>query len=380
MNINFYFTFLITISFMITHSYDQKIEELYKKRDFKNLIKHASSKNLTKDECYFIGYAYFQLEDDKNAIKMYDKAIRKGLTTSHIYLYKGLALRYDKQYENAIKSFNIAIQKNPKSQKNYTELGNVYYFTQRYDSALVNFYKAREQKYQIGDPYDKIPNIYHTQEKFKKALEEYRISANLIDKKDKIYVELLTNIGLLEYAVMKNYPNSIAAYSKMISLVPEKYDLYPKLIKAYYANENYVKGDSIYSIVKGKYDKAELSKDLMEAKSIMVDEFLWNGQKVSVLKYFPKPKKFAESIYKFFLLDSSGQKVVRKLMTEKTDLDIDNTKHVLCGIDKSSGIHETYPIGWDSDDIDYKELKKFVIKILNDEIESTASSKMKSKK
>ena len=365
---------ILALFVITTNTLSQTIEEFYSQRDYKKLIEFANSSTLTKEECYYIGYAFFQLEDDANAIKMYDLAIQKGLDDDYIYLYKGLSLRYDKQYDKAIENFRIAIKRNPKGQKNYTELANTYYYTDRYDTALVYFYKAREQKFELGDPYDKIPNIYHTQEKFDKALEEYKISASLIDKNVPIYVELLKNIGLLEYIVTKNYQNSIKAYSEMLSIVPKEYDLYPKLIKAYYANEDFIKGDSVFNILKAKYEKGELLKDLMEIKGVTVDEFSWNGQQVSAMKYYKKPEEFAEPIFQFFLIDKSGTKVIKKVLTEKTTAEIDGTKHLLCGIDKETGTHHTYPIGWETDEIDYKQLKEYVIMIFDGKMKPQASS------
>jgi len=366
-------TFLL-IFVMTTNAFSQTIEELYSQRNYKKLIEYSNSETLTKEECYYIGYAYFQLEDDKNAIKMYDLAINMGLDDDNIYLYKGLSLRYDKQYNKAIENFRIAVQKNPKRQKNYTELANSFYLTNQYDSALLYFYKAREQEFELGDPYFKIPNIYHIQENFEKALEEYQISASLIDKKDPTYIDLLKNIGLLEYTVKKNYPNSIKAYSKMLSMIPDEYNMYTKLIKAYYANEEYSKGDSIFNILKLKHEKKELPNEMMEIRGETVDEFNWNGQRVSAMKYYKKPEEFAESIYQFFLIDKSGKKVEKKILTEKTSAEIDGTKHLLCGIDKETGTHFTYPIGWKTDEIDYKKLKEYVIMILNGEVKPQASS------
>ena len=66
----------------------QTIEELYNKRDFQSLIKYAENADeLNADDLYCVGYAFFQLEDDLNAIKMYDKAIEKGLDEEQINHY-----------------------------------------------------------------------------------------------------------------------------------------------------------------------------------------------------------------------------------------------------------------------------------------------------
>jgi tetratricopeptide (TPR) repeat protein len=249
-----------------------------------------------------------------------------------------------------------------------------------YDSALVYFYKARELEYELGDPYYKVPDVYHIQQDYKKALEEYYVSASLINKEDPTYIEILKSIGLLEYSDTKDYSKSVKAYSEILSIVPEQYNLYAKLIKAYYAKEDFVKGDSVFNILKTKYEKEELPKDMQEIRGESVDEFTWNGQRVSAMKYYKTPTEFAEPIYQFFLVDKTGTKVEKKILTEKTSFDIDGTKHLLCGIDKATGDHYTYPIGWKTDEIDYKKLKEYVILILDGEIKSQATSNFSSEK
>lgn len=368
---------LILIVFILSaNAYAKTIEELYQEGDYKKLIEFANSAELTKEQCYYIGYGYFRLEDDANAIKMYNLAIKNGLDNDNIFLFKGLSFYYSGQYKKAIENYRIAIKKNPIRQKNYTELGNVYYLQKQYDSALVYFYKAREQKFELGDSYLKIPTIYHNQKQFDKALEEYKISASLIDKSDPAYIDIILNIGLLEYTNTKNYANSVAAYSELLSIVPDKYDFYPKLIKACYANEEYSRGDSVFNILKLKYDKKELPESMMEIPGAVVDEFLWKGQRVSAMKYYKKPEKFAEPIYQFFLIDKTGEKIEKKILTEKMNDNISGGKHVLCGKDPETGTHFTYSIGWKTDDIDYKKLKQYVFMILNDEMKPGASSNM----
>lgn len=373
MKIGLTLTVILTFLFGIVNA--QTIEELYKEKNFNELIKFVdNTEELTADQLYYVGYAFFQLENDKKAIEMYDKAIAKGLDDDHIYLYKGLSLRYDEQYDKAIDVFKLAIDRNPKGQKNYTELGNTFYFQEKYDSALVYFYKARELEFEHGDPYFKVPNIYHIQENYNKALEEYYISASLINKEALTYIEILKSIGLLEYTDKMNYDKSIKAYSEVISINPKDYNLYSKLIKAYYAKEDYVKGDSIFNIIKSKYENNELPEEMQEVKGELVDEFMWNGQKVSAMKYYKKAQEFAEPIYQFFLIDKTGEEVEKKILTEKTSSEIVGAKHVLCGIDKETGTHYTYSIVWDTDEIDYRELKGYVIMILNGEMNPQASS------
>lgn len=366
---------IFLLIFTLSNLNAQTVEELYSSRNYKELIKFEDkTENLDKNQLYYIGYAFFQLENDTKAIEMYDKAIEKGLDDDNIYLYKGLSLRYDKQYDKAIKSFEIAIERNPKGQKNYTELANTYYYQEQYESALEYFYKARELEYELGDPYFKLPYIYHQQNKFKKALEEYKVSAKLINKLDPKYIEIIKNIGQLEYLVTKNYENSIKAYTEMVSLLPNDYDLYPKLIKAYYANENYIKGDSIFNIMKMQYEKGNLSDEYKKYKNVAIDEFEWNGQKVITHKYFEEPKETLDLMYKIYLLSKDGKSIERTLMTEKTiQIGENGAKHLLCEREKS-GVHHTYSYGWSTDNIDYPSLKKSISLVLDEKLKPSASS------
>lgn len=358
----------------------QSIEELYETQNYQEIIKFEDQADkLPKEDIYIIGYSFFQLENDKKAIEMYDKAILKGLDEDYIYLFKGLAYRYDNQIDKSITNFKLAIEKNPLGQKNYTELGNSFYFLEQYDSALVYYYKARDLEYELGDAYFKIPFIYHVKGDYEKALEEYKTSAELINKNDDRYLDILDSMGLLEYSVFKNYEEAIKAYSEIIAIQPENYDVYPSLIKAYYANEDYSKGEELFLKLRQEYKNGNLSEEFMEYGRVLIDEFLWKDQSVLTFRIFEEPTEMLDIMYVIFLLDKEGETVERKLMTEQTmKLDKKSPKHLLCER-KSDGTHYTYLYGWPTDDIEYSSLKEAVLLVLNKEIEPAASSKASSK-
>lgn len=361
--------------FPFVFAQSQSIAELYEKEEFEKLTFYANkTDSLTKEELYCIGYAFFQLENDKKAIEMYDIAIAKGLDAAYIYLYKGLSLRYDGAFDKAIENFRMAILRDPDSQKNFTELANSFYFQEKYDSALVYFTKARALEFELGDPYMKLPNIYHLTERFEKALEEYYRSASIIDKRDPAYLQILESIGLLEYTISKNYKKSIAAYSEMISLVPKNYDLYPKLIKAYYANKDFEEGNKLISILKKEFDAGGLSEQFTKYGSLPIAEFEWENQKVIVYKYFKAPQEVLDIMYKIYLLNPDGKGIQRTLMTEQTiQLGKKSPKHLLCEKEKN-GTHHTYSFGWPTDDIDYLSLKKAAIAVFDKKLTGASSN------
>lgn len=372
---------LLFIFIFSSNSFSQSIEELYMQRNYNEIIKFAEKpEELTAEQFYYIGYAYFQLEDDVKAIKMYDKAIEKGLETDYIHLYKGLALMYNKQYAKAKISYKKAITINPKGQKNYTELGNLFYFQNQYDSALVYFYKAREQEFELGDPYLKVPNIFHIQKKYDKALEEYKLSANLIDKETVEYLEIINSIAQLEYSVYKNYENSIKYYKEIIAVAPENYDIYSSLINVYNTIEDFENADSIFNLLKAKYEAELLPEEIQKYGSIDVYDFTWNDQRLVVYKYFKKPTEILDEMYRIYLIDKEGKTIERTFMTEKTfQLKDDSPKHILCERSKN-GTHHTYSYGWNTDEINVKSLKELVLFTLNENISPSASSNFNTNK
>lgn len=217
-------------------------------------------------------------------------------------------------------------------------------------------------------------------EDFAKALEEFNKSASLINKEDPAYINILKSIGQLEYTVYKNYAASISAYSKMLSLVPQDYDSYPKLIKAYYADKQYSKGDSLYNIMKGKYDENLLSDEYKKFGNVAIDEFYWNDQKLIVYKSFVIPEKTLDIMYRIYLLSKDGQSVERTLVTEKTiQIEENGAMHLLCE-QGENGYHRTYPYGWSSDNIDYDSLKESILLVLNEKLKPSASSRPAKKK
>ncbi len=372
---------LLLILFSSCHLFAQEtIESLYENRDYKRLISYSDkTDSLSAFDCYCIGYAYFQLENDKKAVEFYDIAIQKDGDKDYLHLYKGLALRYQDKYDESIVSFRKAALLAPMRQKIYSEMAYAFYYKKALDSAIHYFDKARNLPYEHGDPYYMVPRIYHEEAEFNKALDEYHVSSKLIQKDDKYYVDIMESIGVLEYAVTKNYPKAIDAYSAIIDSQDGKFSkYYEKLIKALVANEDYEKADEWIQKMTVGYENGELPEDYMKYKSIIIDQFEWNGYRVNAQKYFEKPTEFADPIYKFFVIDDDKGEVIRKIHSEKTIGDLSKVKHFIC--EWKDGTHYNYGYGFATEDIPYDQMKKAVLKILEGSPPAAASSQPKSKK
>lgn len=366
--------FILTVLFN-SLSYGQTVTELFNNKNYQELVKlEKEAENLTLDELYMVGFAFFQLENDKKAIEFYDKAIAKGLDNGTVHFYKGVSYCYLKIYDEALKEVNNALTKEPTNQEFMNQKGQIYRYQGQEDKALEIFVEATKLPNTYGEPFFWVAYIYHGKQDFKKALELYYVALEKVPKHNSYYITTLQSIGQLEFTYTKDYIRSAKAYSQVVSLNPKDYEFYTKLIKAYNAGKEYTKADSIFGLMKIAYERKELSENEMKYKNIAIDEYEWNGQKVSIFKYLYDPKETLDISYKIYLLTKTGDKVERTFMVEQTIQLPDGPKHLLCEKDKKSGSHITYPYGWKTDSIPLDDLKKAVDLVLEGKMKQSASS------
>lgn len=367
-------TFILTI-LLYSYSYGQKVTELYNNKNFQELVKlETKADKLTADELYMVGYAFFQLENDNKAIEFYDKAISKGLDNGSVYFYKSVSFYYSKKYDEALKQINIALQKEPNNQEFMNHKGQIYRIQGQEDKALEFFVEATKLSNTFGEPFFWVAYIYHGKQDFKKALDLYYVALEKVPQHNNYYLTTLQSIGQLEYTYTKDFKKSANAYAQAVALNPKDYEYYPKLIKSYNAGKEYAKADSVFGLMKIAYERKELSEDDIKFKNIAIDEYEWNGQKMTVYKYLVDPKESLDISYKVYLLTKAGDKVERTFMVEQTIQLPNGAKHLLCEKDKKTGDHITYPYGWDTDIIQLDDLKKAIGLVLDGKMKKGASS------
>jgi len=367
---------IITLTFAIllcSLSFGQTTNELYIQKNYKELSKlEKDSAQLTPDELYMVGFAFFRLENDRKAIEFYNRAIAKGLNNGSVHFYKGLSLCFLKSYDDALKEVDTAILKEPSNQEIMNQKGLIYKYLGQEDKALEFFELATRLPNTYGEPFYWVAYIYHRKQEFTKALALYYKASEKVPKTNSYYLTTLQNIGQLEYTFTKDYLKSAKAYSQVIQLNPMDYEYYPKLIKAYNAVQEYSKADSIFGLMKTAYNRKVLPEDDMEFRNIAVDESEWNGQLLSVYRYLVDPKESLDISYKVYLLSKTGKKVERTFMVEKTSQNPDHIKHLLCEKDKKTATHMTYSYGWTTDDIPLADLKKAVMLVLDGKMKPAA--------
>ncbi|MEC5157334.1 hypothetical protein [Chryseobacterium sp. MP_3.2] len=107
-------------------SFSQSIKKDFENSDFDELIKNKiNDDQLTAEELYYVGYAFFRKEDDKTALEFYERSLNKGFDNPIIYFQKGHSEIYLSKFEDAVKSYDIAISNLPKAEF-YIEKGRAY--------------------------------------------------------------------------------------------------------------------------------------------------------------------------------------------------------------------------------------------------------------
>ncbi|MEZ4805154.1 MAG: tetratricopeptide repeat protein [Bacteroidia bacterium] len=368
---------IFTLAFTLySISNAQSVTELYQNRDFKNLVKQEkNSDKLSPDELYMVGYAFFQLGEDNKAIELYDKAIAKGLDDGAVYFYKGLSLFFLKKYEEAMKEIETSLQREPTNQEYLNQKALIYYYQGDEEKALKYFEEATKLPNTYGEPFFWVAYMYHGKQEFDKALTLYYVALDSVPQSNSYYLKAIENIGQLEYTHTKNYLKSANAYKYAITLAPNAYELYYKLMKSYNAAKEYEKGDSVFKVVQSAYKKGKLPEEDMEIKTVAVAQFEWQGQIAAVRRSLEDPKDLLDISYKVFLLNKAGDAVERRFVVEKTlQLEEGGAKHLLCEQVKKTGGHITYPYGWSTDTIPLDDLERAVKMVLDGEMTPAASS------
>lgn len=323
--------FLILLFFSCSTIFGQKVLKLFNEQNFDEIVKlENESETLSGEELYYLGYAFFRKENDVKAIEFYDKALSKQFDNAMLYFQKGYSLMFLKKYDQAVENLNIAISKAPSAE----------------------FYIEKARIYKIEE------DIVNEEKAYVEGLQNSELKDN------EWYLQLVKNAGNFYYAQIKDFQKSEKIYSDGISIFPDEYILYEKLIKVLNAQNKFAEADIFFTTMKGFYSEKKLSADNMKFKNLAVDEFQWKNQWVNVFKSFEKPKKTLESIYTVYLINKAGEKIERKFNIEKT-LQIEKTdvEFVIC--EESNEGHKTFPIGFKNDSFTLEDLRIQIKKILD---------------
>lgn len=347
-----------------------ELKNQYDARKYDEIIKtHTDWNNYSAKAIYYVGMANYMKENDAKCIELMNLSISKDKTDPDPYYIKGMTLMYGGKLEEAIKNINQAIEIFPGSSNYYSSLGDCYFNLKDFNNALTAYQKATEQKKHIDRPYVMIPQIHMELNNENEALPAFYKAKEKVSKENPSYVNVLFNIGLLEL-LDKKFDEAEVIYNEIISIAPEDYHSYSKLIQIYYGKKDYKKAEPLRSKLYEAYKNNKLDGNLKHM--FCFDQFDWKDKMVMVFEKFAEPEDELYYKHVFYITDGKGNTEF-SIQTEYSPISAElGSAKYLIGKDIGNS-HYTYPIGF-KDDFKYEELKEVVIQILDGKIKSSASS------
>ncbi|WP_420602442.1 hypothetical protein [Flagellimonas sp.] len=365
-----------TLCFFSFSNYAQEnitseLEKAYGERKYDLIISEHSEKvsEYPAKAIYYVAMAYYMKANDSKVLELMDFSIQKDKNDPDVHYIQGMTLNYVGQFDKAIESFRKAIELDSTNSNYFSGMGDSYVSQEKYEEALSQYMMATEKNEPIDRPFAMIPQIYAELNQPEKALMAFYKSKETISKESDSYINALFNIGLYEF-LDKNYDKSEIAFKELIELVPSDYPSYAKLIQVYYGKKEYEKAKPLKKQLYKAYENGLLPDNL---KSMFCfDQFDWKDK--LILAYERFAVKEGELYYKhvFYVTNEKGDTEFT-IQTENSPISVEmgGPKYAV-GMDRG-GTHSTF--GFINENFKYDDLKSIVIKILNEQITPSSSSR-----
>jgi tetratricopeptide (TPR) repeat protein len=347
------------------HAQD-KTQEILKKlteqNQYAKVIEQYStnSDDLSAKSLYYVGLAYYMLENDNESLKYMDLSIEKDNQDPAPFFIKASTLNYMGKYDNAISNFETAIKLNPNDVKSYNGLGDSYYQKENYQKAVEAYLQATKLPNCPERTFYMVGQVYSDLNDNKKALEAFYQSKSKINPKSEYYVNSLFNIGLLE-SLDGNYQKSEPIFKEIIELFPEDYHSYAKLIQIYYHNKEYDKAEPLKEVLYKAQKQGKLKGTNLD-DMFCIDQFEWENNKILVFERYEDENK--GNIYNkhLFYVNDENDNTILRVQTEFSPISVElgGPKYLLCA--NNGSVHFNPGIGF-NEGYKYDDIKSASIKL-----------------
>lgn len=285
---------------------DNEIKIMFENEDYQDIIdKYASMpRSLSAEELSYISQSYYRLDDENNASKYADLAIKKDPNSARALFVRALLEGTKGYYTQAEASLQKAIKLSPKDSEYYVALGDTYFAQDDYVQALVNYQKAINCPKPAERAYYMIGEVYANQNDMDKVLQSFYEAKKKVVKDKELYVTILYNIAKLEFD-NGNYQNASNTYQELIEYLPDDYYSFEKLVECYNGLGLYKKADEYKQNLYTAY-KAGLLQPTSIFNMFSIDHFSVGENEVSVYERFEEPtcRPVVKNI--FYVADKDG--------------------------------------------------------------------------
>lgn len=368
---------LFIISFFVTSSFGQtassrNLKLLFEQKKYDEIINYQPKDNqqLSAEELFYKGKAFYMMSDDEQANQYFDKAIEKGPVFGSMYFHKAMILLYTNKYNESLSIFDKAIALSPTESDFYAGKAEAFSALKKTDSAQVYFEKAAQLPSCKPRAFVMLGQIYQGQNKYEQALASYQQALSQLSENDEMYQNTSFNLGLTQQLAGK-IDDSRKIFEKHTILYPTDYQAVAKMIQVYYALQQFEKAAPLKKKLYAAHQAKQLSADM--EKQFCFDQFIWNGKRVMAFETFAEPDDFLFAKNHFYVMTDNNEIDYQIDSESSAAIRMSNSKnqYVLCLI--KSQTHHTYWQYVFNDDYQYPDLKAAVLNILNGNAKPSAS-------
>jgi len=371
-NLILIFFFIIGFKPLISAQIDENLlalELLFDEQNYDEIIKYKSrkTKSLSAKSLFYKGLAYFNKEDDKNAYRFFDLAVKKGPADEGMYFYRGFSLFYMEKYDDALIDFKYVIGLNPTEPNTYGLVGETFLQLDKPDSAIFYFIKATQLPDCDIRAYIALADIYQQQEKYEDALSCYQMALLNLKPHEEQYKLCAYNIGLIQQ-ILSKFDEAQKTFESYLTIYTDDYQAISKLIQIYYQLQQADKSQGFKHMLYQAYENRLLPTQMKQM--FCFDQFKWEEKRILAFENFDdNVEGIYVSKYKFFILDKNGNRdfIIRAEKDTIGTLNSHDSIYMIKMI-KNDTI-TTYHNYLYTTDFDYFKLKNATLDILNNKVE-----------
>ena len=359
---------LSCLSVLSAQPVTQLIQEYYDVENYAEGIKLGEkAKSLDAEGHFYLGLCYFGVSKDREAIKSFDRSLRKNRLFAPAYFFKGNALAYLAEFDEALKQYDLALSIEPVSPDYLSAKGDAFYSLAELDSAIFYYSKAINESGCPASTILMLGQSYTDKHEFEKALSTYQRALQQLDYADESYFQCCYNIAMLGQQ-LGQYDVAEEALLFLIQREPTDYALIPQLIQLYYAQDAYEQGNAWKQQLYAAFQRGELPVEMID-RGFCFDRFDWNGKQVHAFEHFAEPNGI---FYKHIFYITADDQVEMTIQTEHSQAVRMTGNQFVLG-KTHNGKHFTYFDHLFDSNFQYDALKKAVIKVLRGKSKPSSS-------
>jgi len=168
---------------------------------------------------FWLGKLYNNTGRDKSAVEYFDAALSLKPDYAEAWLYKGLSLLNQKQFQKALQSLKKSIRHNDKMPASYISRAECYTYFKKYKEAEKDYLKAIKLDPKHVYPYYELGRLYQDMGKDKKALKYLNKAKKIAPDYSLVYWAL--GFG---YKKLRRYREAIRSFETYLELTPNAVD------------------------------------------------------------------------------------------------------------------------------------------------------------